>query len=124
MRKVTIVTCSAFEANNEINFSNTDVRIDSFKKFATSDSVIIKTVGLYLHNNLIARKRYENDVLVSFEITNAGWQSNTTKERLNGLNGVSIYEKKGQWYLNGKKWDGEWVNVAKWNEENNFENNQ
>ena len=32
-------------------------------------------------------------------ITNAGWKSNTTKERLNGLNGVSIYQKNFEWFF-------------------------
>jgi len=44
-------------------------------------------------------------------ITNAGWQSNTTKERLNGLSGVSIYQKNFQWFLNGKPWNGDWITV-------------
>jgi hypothetical protein len=44
-------------------------------------------------------------------ITNAGWQSTTTKERLNGLSGVRINQVRGQWYLNGNAWNGEWVNV-------------
>lgn len=116
MRKVTVVTCSAFEANNKIQMGNTCVRVEYLENFR------FMVVGLYLHGNLIARKRYEASTtttykLTSFEITNAGWQSSTTKERLNGLNGVSIFQKKGQWYLNGKKWHGGWVNVNKWNAE-------
>jgi hypothetical protein len=39
-------------------------------------------------------------------ISNAGWDTKTTKERLNGLPGVSIQQKKGEWYLNGNQWDG------------------
>ena len=39
-------------------------------------------------------------------ISNAGWDSNTTKERLNGLPNVNIYQKKRIWYLNGVQWDG------------------
>lgn len=61
---------------------------------------------LYLHGNKIAEYR-DGDLW----ITNAGGQNNTTKERLNGLQGVSIYQKAGQWYLNGKLWDGRWINV-------------
>lgn len=64
---------------------------------------------LYLHGNAIARHGARG-----LEITNAGWQSNTTKERLNGLAGVSINQKAGVWYLNGKEWDGEWVTLADW----------
>ena len=39
-------------------------------------------------------------------ISNAGWDSNTTKERLNGLPNVRINQSKGVWYLNGIYWDG------------------
>jgi len=59
---------------------------------------------MYLHGNKIARLM--NGQL---DITNAGWQSVTTKERLNGLNGVSIQQKAGVWYLNGEEWGGEWT---------------
>ena len=45
-------------------------------------------------------------------ISNAGWQSNTTKERLNGLPNVGIYQKNWQWYLNGNEWNGEWTRVG------------
>lgn len=45
------------------------------------------------------------------KITNAGWRSNTTKERLNGLPNVKINQSKGDSYLNGKEWNGEWVQI-------------
>jgi hypothetical protein len=63
---------------------------------------------LYLHGNKIAEWR-DNQLW----ITHAGWPSNTTKERLNGLPGVSIYQKAGQWYLNGKEWLGGWTCVER-----------
>jgi hypothetical protein len=74
-----------------------------------------KTIGnsstdgtaLYLHGNKIAEFRNQE-----LWISNAGWQSNTTKERLNGLAGVSVVQRRGQWYLNGLPWDGEWVQVS------------
>lgn len=40
-------------------------------------------------------------------ISNATWKSNTTKERLNALPGVRIYQRKKIWYLNDVMWDGE-----------------
>ena len=40
-------------------------------------------------------------------IQNCGWFTNTTKERLNALPNVSIQQKKGVWYLNGEKWNGQ-----------------
>lgn len=60
-----------------------------------------------LHGNLIARRGANGMIQVS----NAGWFSNTTKERLNGIPGVSVCQRKGVWYLNGKEWNGEWVTV-------------
>ncbi len=62
--------------------------------------------ALFLHGNRIAEWRGDE-----LWITNAGWQSTTTKERLNGLPGVSICQKAGVWYLNGAPWDGTWVKV-------------
>lgn len=95
MRSITEKAIQAFNNNVKFNSSNTSVRIEDGK------------TNLYLHNNLIATK--SNGVL---EITNAGWQTNTTKERLNGLPGVSISQKNWKWYLNGKEWNGELVKVA------------
>ena len=63
--------------------------------------------SLWLFDNKIAE--FREGVLW---VTNAGWQSKTTKERLNGLSGVHINQIRGQWYLNGVAWDGEWVHVA------------
>jgi hypothetical protein len=111
MRKITIATCSAFEAKRVFKLDNTEVVV------LGDETTKSEIVTLLLHGNPIAKCFYTDGDLVSFNITNAGWQSNTTKERLNGLNGVGIYQKKGQWYLNGKEWNGEWVNVAKWDAE-------
>lgn len=65
--------------------------------------------GLWLHGNKIAEWRGSN-----LWITDAGWDSRVTKERLNGLSGVSINVRRGVWYLNGRAWNGEWVNVFMW----------
>lgn len=62
---------------------------------------------LYLHDNAIA-KWDENGRLW---VTNAGWKSVTTKERLSGLPGVELYQKNHTWYLNGWRWNGQWVRI-------------
>lgn len=62
--------------------------------------------ALFLWGNKIAEWR-ENQLW----ITNAGYFTVTTKERLNGLTGVSISQKDYVWYLNGKEWDGKWIKV-------------
>lgn len=66
---------------------------------------------LFLHGNAIARKETDGGL----SICSGGWQSRTTKERLNGLPGVSISQKDWTWYLNGKEWDGHWTNLNTWN---------
>lgn len=77
------------------------------KKLTISNTESVNN-HLYLFGNLIARK----DIDGVLHITNAGWPTNTTKERLNALPGVSISQKKGIWYLNGEKWGGNWVKIG------------
>ena len=60
---------------------------------------------LYLHDNCIAEWR--NDEIW---ITNAGWQTNVTKDRLNQL-GANIYQRNFEWYFNNKVWDGNWIKL-------------
>ena len=90
MKKITKSVIGAFLNGQKLSISNTST--DGKK--------------LFLHGNLIAEKRIDG-----LYITNAGWQSNTTKERLNGLPSVSIYQKNGFWFLNGDRWDGGWIKV-------------
>lgn len=95
MRKITKQAVNAFMNAENFNGSNTRVDVENGISY------------LFLHGNMIA-KRYENGRL---EITNAGWQSNTTKERLNGLPNVSIKQKNFRWYLNGEEWDGKLTEI-------------
>jgi len=96
MRKITREIVFAFEhgITQKIDNSRTDGR------------------SLWLFNNKIAEKNADG-----LWITNAGWKSKTTKERLNGLTGVRISQRRGQWYLNDIVWDGGWVRVADFNGE-------
>ena len=72
---------------------------DKFKSGNTTVTKNGKYTELRLHNNVIARRSVDG-----MEISSAGWETNTTKERLNGLPEVSIQQKKGVWYLNGDVW--------------------
>jgi len=103
MRKITREASEAFFNRNSFRKSNTEVRV--------GDGMTI----LSLWGNDIARINQSGDV---FEISNGGWDSRTTKERLNGLRGVSINQKNYTWYLNGKEWDGRWVSVNDSNDAN------
>ncbi len=79
--------------------------------FRKSNMAVVEDGGIYklkLHNNTIATL----DGFNMLSISNAGWRSNTTKERLNGLPHVRINQKNWNWYLNGQEWGGEWTRVG------------
>ena len=44
----------------------------------------------------------------TLKITNAGWSSVTTKDRLNALPHVNIDQRNYTWYLHDEEWDGDW----------------
>lgn len=92
MRKVTREAVAAFYAGNPYRNKNTTVEVD-------------KACGLVkfkLHGNTIA-ERFTNEPLYRVYISDAGWQTVTTKERLNGLLGEircgHVYQKDFTWYL-------------------------
>jgi hypothetical protein len=97
MKDITIDACRAFMAAQPFKRSNTEVVV--------LDNVTI----LKLFNNEIAY-RY-NDPERTLSVTNCGWKTATTKERLNGIHAVRIHQRKGEWYLNGEKWNGELIDV-------------
>ena len=90
MRKITIDSVNAFL--NRQKFKRQNMEVTSF-----DDSFYLK-----LHGNTIAVLHGDGTLM----ITDAGWQSNTTKERLNGLPNVNIHQKNFVWYLNGEEWSG------------------
>lgn len=106
MRKITQQAAAALLAFNEFKQSNTEVKLnDKASEWSDSDS---KVSRMYLHGNLIATLDHNKAQLT---ITNAGWSSNVTKERLNALPNVSIYQQNWQWFLNGEAWNGEPVTL-------------
>jgi hypothetical protein len=70
------------------------------------DNMLVTDRMMYLHGNLIAK--IEDGEL---KISTCGWNTVTTKDRLNGLSGVAIHTKNYQLYLNGKPWNGELITV-------------
>ena len=98
MRKITEQAINAFMNHKTFNSSNTTVSLNDDN-----------SACLLLFGNLIARKYTDGDKEI--EITNAGYATVTTKERLNGIPGVRIYQRKGEWFLNDKPWDGDWISI-------------
>jgi len=82
---------------------------EPFKRDNTEVVVLPNVTVLKLFGNEIAY-RY-NDPERTLSITNCGWKSNTTKDRLNAIEGVSINQSKKVWYLNGEAWDGSLIDI-------------
>ena len=96
MRQITKDSINAF--NNSFTFSKSNMKVRVFND----------VVKLQYHNNTIAIK---NRLTNKISITNCGWFTNTTKERLNALKGVNIVQRNFVWYLNGKEWSGELIDI-------------
>ena len=90
MRKIEQQMCAAISANKNWKSGNTSVHFS--EEYGTST--------VYLHDNLIAIVS-DNDV----EIFDGGWQTNTTKSRLNAIcsefcvDGEGVFQKDFQWYV-------------------------
>ena len=97
MKKISVDAARAFLMGKKFKRGNTEVR------------VLPNVSVLLLHGNEIAYQY--NDPERTLAVTNAGWFSNTTKERLNAINGVSVNQKNWIWYLNGEAWDGKLKDV-------------
>ncbi|MBX7077495.1 MAG: hypothetical protein K1X33_09315, partial [Methanobacteriaceae archaeon] len=73
------------------------------KKISNTESTGIE---LKLFGNTIAE--WKNNKIW---ITNAGWKTITTKDRLQIL-GARLKQKQGIWYLNDVEWDGSWIQIG------------
>jgi len=92
MRQITSRAFQAFKSNTSFSLDNTLV---------TSNAEETK---LYLHGNCIARKCRKSGLV---EITTAGWDTPTTKERLKPF--AQVHQIKRELYLDGMKWTGDWT---------------
>lgn len=95
MRKITKESIKAFYNREPFKKSNMIVENKEGKTY------------LKLFGNIIAILDEINELF----ITTAGWNSVTTRDRLNGLNEVSVGTNKGQLYLNNIPWNGKLVNI-------------
>lgn len=95
MRAITKAAITAFKANGNFRKDNTVVLSEDGQ------------TKMFLFGNKIAEKLSNGDIY----ITNAGWNSSTTYDRLNAIDGVRINIVKGIPQLNGKPWDGKWTKI-------------
>ena len=108
MRKITRESIDHFLCYSEFNKANMKVGI--FRELTSGQDFYPKIAKLYLFGKLIAMN-YDTRKGRFFEISNAGYKTATTKDRLNSIPGVSIVQKDFVWYLNGKEWDGNWIRI-------------
>ena len=89
MRKIESQIIEAIKNNKDLKIANSEVIS------CTNSS------DVYLHGNLIARVGE-----TWMELFDGGWQTNTTKSRLNallsafGMEGEYIFQKNFQWFIN------------------------
>ena len=93
MRQITKQSIEAFLNKGTLNKQNMNVFFDRYDYKSR----------MLLHNNCIATYDYQENIL---SISNCGWFTPTTKERLNALPNVDIIQKNFVWYLNGEEWNG------------------
>ena len=87
MRKITEQACYALENSKNFKLSNTQVTYEPDREVAR----------MFLWGNEIARKFDDGSLYINL----CGYNTVTTRERLNGLCGVSLTTRKGQPILNG-----------------------
>ena len=101
MRKIESAMCAAVKEHRYWKSGNTEVNV-------RYDYLGCIHVEVRLHGNLIWKYNEAEDVK---EFTLAGWNTNTTRSRLNAL-GVGVYQKNFKPMYNGKEIDkNEWYNI-------------
>ena len=96
MRKVTHLIKQAFEQGKSKKVGNT--RTDG--------------ENVWLHGNLII-KRDGKDVMATL----AGWNTPTTRERVNGITGLSFHQVDFEAMLDGESvGTRDWISVTRWKE--------
>lgn len=94
--KISRDAAHAFHAGRNFKRSNTQVSVDS-----NGDT------GLFLHGNCIAIKKNYGQIFIQ----TCGWNTVTTRARLNAIHGVHVQQKNWILYLNGELWDGNIIEV-------------
>lgn len=92
MRKITQQAVNALYGKYKFKKNNTEVFMNSSGWWC-----------LELYGHCIAKIDSEG-----LKINHQGYLTTTTKERLNGLSGVSITQKHFRWYLNGSEMKEGW----------------
>jgi hypothetical protein len=81
-------------------------------KYSNGKNTRVLDGRLMLHGNIIAEAMGEQTL-----IRTCGWFTLTTRDRLNALEGVSVHQRRGKWYLRDGEghieWDGDDIIVGR-----------
>ena len=91
-RKITELACNAFLNNKPFKRDNTEVVIERF-----NNGDIYNTKMVLFGNTIAIKYSADNLVRINFK----GYNTVTTRERLNGLSNVSFTTKRGKLYMDG-----------------------
>ena len=89
------------QIEKEMNYAIRNKIAWSKSNSCTTFDNTIENCFVYLHGNHIATYNYANRELALYD---GGWQSNTTKSRLNALcyelaTGFSVFQKNWEWFV-------------------------
>lgn len=93
MSKITSQAADAFMFGEPFSSGNTTVTVE--------DNI----TTMILHGHVIAYNQRGECPFIA--VSNRGYFTKVTKDRLNGIPGVSVVQRNGRWFLNGDEWDGE-----------------
>ena len=94
MRQIEKQMVEAIKARKNFKSGNTEVTMTRNEYLGTCTAMV------YLHDNLIAKISFGTENVVA-QFTLAGWNTNTTRSRLNAL-GVGVSQLNWAPYHNGK----------------------
>ena len=102
MRQIETNMNKAIRSKKNFSSGNTTVQTSTF---FNSKDVYSEESKVFLHGNHIATYDHVNKELSLFD---GGWQSNTTKSRLNALcyelaTGFSVFQKNWEWFVSDFK---------------------
>ena len=101
MRQITIDSIRAFRNNQPFKRENMEVRVFDNPAMGTQNFRQLR-----LHGNTIATLSDSG-----MTISTCGWNTVTTRERLNGLPGVHVVQRNFELFLNGEPWDGQSIKI-------------
>ena len=101
MKKIEKAMCEAVNAQKSWKSGNTEVRV----RKSISGNI---EVAVYLFGNKIMEQYEDGDGKVEMFFSLAGWNTNTTRSRLNAL-GIEVRQKKGE-----PMWNGGRINPYGW----------